>query len=135
MPQLPTLTTRRGHTMVIGTDIKEIAIVATWLGWILFGAMLLWWLNRESFHQRQRLYLRNYIIYLLLQDSIREGHKAKFEEFIRASGLTDAMQLSSAAHDAVQNIANSMGTEGNSTMGAHAMIWQSDAAAELRGNA
>jgi hypothetical protein len=102
-----------------------------WIGWILFALLLLWYVAGQRFSHRKRLHLRNYVLYLLLDDSIRMDHKAKFQQRIQQSNARDAMQLSSQAGNVIENMADSLGA-GGSTLGAHAMLWNSDAAAELR---
>src|SRR2546430_17672709 len=103
-----------------------------WIGWVLFILLLIWFFASYTTSHRIRLNLRNYIVYLLLQDPIREYHKAKFEQWIQQSHAKDAMELSSAAHNVIEIMAGSLATKGGSTLAAHAMLWNSDAAAELR---
>jgi hypothetical protein len=103
-----------------------------WIGWGLFVLLLLLYFASMNFAHRKRLHLRNYIIYLLVDDSVREDHKAKFEQWIRQSSASNAMELSSRAHSVIENMADSLASEGSSTLAAHAMLWNSAAAAELR---
>lgn len=65
-----------------------------WIGWALSVLLLLWYLASQRFSYRKRLYLRNHIVYLLFDDSIREDHKAKFWQWIRQSNARDARHLS-----------------------------------------
>jgi hypothetical protein len=102
-----------------------------WIGWALFGILLFFYLGGQRLSQRKRLNLRNYIVYLLLDDSIRSDHKAKFGLWIQQSNAHDAMQLSSQASNVIENMADSLGA-GGSTLTAHSMLWNSEAAAELR---
>lgn len=71
-------------------------------------------------------------MYLLIDDSIREDHKAKFRDWIRQSSASNALELSSLAHSVIENMADSLASKGSSTLTAHAMLWNSDAASELR---
>ena len=102
-----------------------------WIGWILFGLLLFWYIAGQRFSHRKRLHLTNYVLYLLLDDSIRTDHKAKFGQWIQQSKAQDAMQLSLQASNVIERMADSLAA-GGSTLGAHAMLWNSDAAAELR---
>lgn len=102
-----------------------------WIGWVLFGLLVLWYFAGQRFSHRKRLHLRNYIVYLLLDDSIRNDHKAKFGQWIQQSDARDAMHLSLQAGNVVENMADSLAA-GGSTLGAHAILWNCDAAAELR---
>jgi hypothetical protein len=103
-----------------------------WIGWALLVLLLLWYFASQTFSHRKRLHLRNYIVYLLIDDSIREDHKAKFAQWIRQSGASNALELSSMAHSVIESMADSLASKGSSTLAAHAMMWNSDAAAELR---
>src|SRR5262245_46835103 len=103
-----------------------------WIGWILFGLLLFFYVAGQRFSHLKRLHLRNYIVYLLLDDSIYDDHKKKFEQWIQGSNANDAMQLSQQASNVVENMANSLAARGLSTLGAHAMLWNCDAAAALR---
>jgi hypothetical protein len=60
-----------------------------------FGIVLFFYLRGRKLSQGKRLNLRNYIVYLLLDDSIRADHKAKFEQWIQQSNAKNAMDLSS----------------------------------------
>ena len=102
-----------------------------WIGWILFALLLLLYVAGQIFSHRKRLHLRNYVLYLLPDDSIRTDHKAKFQQWVQQSNARDAMQLSSQASNVIERMADALGT-GGSTLSAHAMLWNSDAAAELR---
>jgi hypothetical protein len=103
-----------------------------WIGWVLFVLLLFWYFAGLNFSHRKRLHLRNYIVYLLIDDAIREDHKAKFGQWIRQSNERNALQLSSMTNNVIESMADSLASGGSSTLGAHAMLWNSDAAAELR---
>lgn len=108
------------------------SVMTGWIGWVLFGLLLLWYFASQRFAHRKRLHLRNYVVYLLLDDTIRNDHKAKFEQWIRESDASNALELSSMAHSVIENMADSLASKGSSTLAAHAMLWNSDAASELR---
>ena len=59
--------------------------MTAWIGWILFGLLLLWHFAGSLLSRRKRLHLRNYIVYLLLDDPVRSDHKRKFEQWIQQS--------------------------------------------------
>lgn len=101
------------------------------IGWILAVAIVLWSVAAQRLSHRKRRHLRHYAIYLLLDDQIRDDHKAKLEEWVRKSGANDAMQLSLRACNVIENMADSLAEHGSS-LGAHSMLWNSDAAVELR---
>ena len=101
-----------------------------WIGWILFGLLLFLYIAGLRFSHRKRLHLTNYVLYLLLDDSIRTDPKATFGQWIQQSNARDAMHLSLQASNVIESMADSL-SAGGSTLGAHAMLWNSDAAAEL----
>ena len=103
-----------------------------WVGWGLLLLALLWHHQGMKLSHRKRLNLRNYVIYLLVDDSIRKDHKTKFESWIRESLAKDALELSSGADSTVENMADILASEGDSTIGAHALLWNSEAARSLR---
>ncbi len=102
-----------------------------WIEWGLFALLLFFYIGSQRLSQRKRLNLRNYIVYLLLDDSIRNDHKTKFGQWVQQSNARDAMDLSTQASNVVENMADSLAA-GGSTLAAHAMLWNCDAATELR---
>lgn len=100
------------------------------MGWIIAIMVVLWFVAAQRLSHRKRLHLRNYVIHLLLNDSIRDDHKGKFEEWIRHSDARDAMQLGVRACNTIENMADSLGRQ--APLGAHSMLWNSAAAADLR---
>jgi hypothetical protein len=104
--------------------------MTTWIGWLLIGAAVLFFVSAQRFSHRKRIHLRNYITLLLLNDNIRNDHKAKFEQWIRQSGAKDAMQLGLRACSVIENMADSLAQ--NVPLGAHSALWNCDAAAPLR---
>ena len=52
-----------------------------------------WYLRSVWFSHSKRLHLRNYVIYLLLSDAIRNKHKQDFEQWIHQVDAKDASQL------------------------------------------
>lgn len=71
---------------------------------------------------KKRFNLAAYSAYLLLDDSIREGHQIKFFEFIRRQN-GDAMSVSRNTMGAIEQMADELGTKG-SLLNAHSMIWK-----------
>jgi len=92
------------------------------IGWILFGVLLVWFIVSMKYSHTRRLYLRNYIVYLLLSDDIRGDHKNKFLEWIRSTQATDAVSFSNQAHTVIETMAEKLSK--TSTLAAHSMIWQ-----------
>lgn len=110
-----------------------------WIGWVLFGLSLFWYVASQRLCQSKRLHLVNYIVSLLLADSIRNDHKAKLEQWIQKSNARDAADLGLQANHVIENMAETLAAGGSdpassSTLGALATLWNSDAAAELRKN-
>jgi hypothetical protein len=99
-------------------------------GWIFAVAIVLWFVAAQRFSHRRRLHLRNYVVYLLLNDTIRNDHREKFEEWIRTSGARDAMQLGVRACNTIESMAESL--DKHTVLGAHSTLWNSDAATDLR---
>jgi hypothetical protein len=73
--------------------------------------------------------LQAYVVYLLLNDQIREDHKEKFLAYLSETkpNVKNAEQLTLQAVEAIVNIAQELGTKGSS-LSAHAMIWNFDKA-------
>lgn len=71
--------------------------------------------------------LEAYIVYLLLNDDIREDHRQKFLGYLAENKplVKDAQDLSSRAFEAIQNISDELGEKG-SLLSAHSMIWNFD---------
>jgi len=96
----------------------------TWIGWILFLLMVIWYVASQNFCQRKRNHLRCYTVSLLLNDLVRNDHKAKFEQWIAQSNARNAMQLSIAAFNVIDNMAEKLAMgAGSSILGAHAELW------------
>jgi hypothetical protein len=91
-----------------------VAVIAALLAFNFFGLY--------RFAMKKRINLSSYAVYLLLSDQIREGHKAKLIEFIRAQ-QGDALALTNATMDAIENMADELSSKG-SILAAHSMIAQ-----------
>jgi hypothetical protein len=100
------------------------------LGWILFAILLTWYFYSMKYNHLKRIHLENYIVYLLLNDEIRENHKKKFGDWIRESDARNAMDLSLRTQKTIENMSDNFSE--TSTLGAHAMLWNSEYASELR---
>ena len=92
------------------------------IGWFFFFALLVWFFASMMHFHKRRLYLRNYIVYLLLSDEIRGDHKFKFIEWARSVNVKDAMDLSNKAHGVIENMAAQLSA--TSKLAAHTMIWK-----------
>ncbi len=55
----------------------------SWVGWMLFVLMIVWHVASQNVSHRKRLHLRAYAVLLLLNDTIRDGHKKKLTDWIR----------------------------------------------------
>jgi|ERR1041384_3738062 hypothetical protein len=81
------------------------------------------------FSHSKRLHLRNYIIYLLLSDAVRNKHKQDFEQWFCQVDAKDASQLGHGAQNVIENMAerlargNPSDASTSSTLGSHAMLW------------
>ena len=100
------------------------------LGWILFVLLLIWFVGGMRISHNKRLHLNYYIVYLLLNDAIREKHKQNFVQYIQDSDAKDAMSLSLMAYKATEDLADRLTTgdpnnsSSSSALGAMAMIWE-----------
>ena len=99
------------------------------LGWILFVLTLIWFVFSYRLSHKKRLRLNYYVVYLLLNDAIREKHKMDFEGWLQNAQAGDASSLTLKALTALEDMANrlAVGDPANpassSVLGAHAMIW------------
>ena len=72
---------------------------------------------------KKRNNLESYIIFLLMDDKIREHHKQEFLSWIERTEVSDAQELSGRAHMAIGNMSEEFAQHG-SLLGAHSMIWE-----------
>jgi hypothetical protein len=95
------------------------------LGWLLFGVLLWWYVFSVKYAHSRRCHLRSYLVYLLLDDNIREDHKEKFREWITQRHMSDASSLGYAAHNVIEIVAEKL-ANGNapSLSAANALIWR-----------
>ncbi len=99
-------------------------------GWAFFWLAVILNIMSRSHEARESNHLISYIVYLLLDDDIREGQKKKFREWIRSENAPNAMALSSRARAAIQRSADvwAVGDPkeplSGSTYASHAMIWK-----------
>jgi hypothetical protein len=103
-----------------------------WVGSILFAVMFLWYIISQKFAHRKRLNLRSYIVFLLMDHEIWNEHSSKFKDWIKNSKATTAQELSLRAHNIIENMADDFAEKGFSVLTAHALLWNSDAAINLR---
>ena len=66
---------------------------------MLFVLMIVWHVASQNFSHRKRLHLRAYAVLLLLNDTIRDGHKKKLTDWIRESDARSALNLHERADD------------------------------------
>jgi len=92
-------------------------------GILALGLIFLFYSWRYS-HQI-RVNLRSYIIYLLLDDTIRNNHRRKFQDWINETDVGDALELSTKAIDVLENMADKLANaeESSSILASHAMLW------------
>ena len=69
-----------------------------------------------------RMGLVDYVIFLLMDDSAREEHKRKFEEWIKRNDYPDARKFGRAAHGTVEIMAEGLAHH-DSLEAAMKMIW------------
>ncbi|MDO8476649.1 MAG: hypothetical protein Q7W02_10765 [Candidatus Rokubacteria bacterium] len=99
-------------------------------GWALFGVALIWYWMSKNYGARQSNHLSFYIVYLLLDDDIREKQKKRFREWIRSEKAPGAMALSMRAIAAIQRSADVFAVGdpqqgvGGSALQSHHMIWR-----------
>ena len=107
----------------------------SWVGWMLFVLMIVWHVASQNFSHRKRLHLRTYAVLLLLNDTIRDGHKKKLTDWIRESDARTALNLHERADDVIEKMADHLAVSGNSLLAALSSLWNSEAASELRSRA
>ncbi len=92
-----------------------------WLGLVIAAlAINFFFMYRAS--MRKRLRLASYATYLLLDDKIRESHKANLRSFIIEHPGDNAATMGLAVSNAVENMADQLGADG-SLLAANAMAW------------
>lgn len=76
------------------------------------------------FGYKKRLNLESYIIYLLMNDEIRDDHRKKFLEWLEQAKpkAKDASDLSLTAHNVVAIMAEHLAS-GGSMLAAHSIVW------------
>lgn len=100
------------------------------IAWILFVLAVVWHFSSQRLNHRKRNQLESYAVYLLLSDDIRRRHQADFQQWIAQSNASNALALSTAAHQVVDSMAERLGVGdpgrpgSSSTLGAHAMLWR-----------
>ena len=103
--------------------------MATLIGWGAFAILLIWHFGKKR--EDTAGSLKNYIMYLLMEDAIRGDQKAKFIKWIQNSDVNDPGRLWLNAHIVVQKIADSFGGD-PSFPPANILLWNSEAAAHIR---
>jgi len=107
----------------------------SWAGWILFGLMCVWYVASQNFSHKKRLHLRSYVIFLLLNDAVRDDHKGKLADWIQKSDALSPKELHDRADSVIENMADRFAVSGNSLLAAVSLLWESEAASTLRGRA
>lgn len=74
-------------------------------GWALFGIAIIWYLMNQNYGATKANHLSSYIVYLLLDDDIREIQKKRFREWVHAP---NGMALSRRAMAAIQRSADAL---------------------------
>lgn len=99
------------------------------LGWIFFGLAGIWYVAAMRYSQTRRGHLQNYILFLLLDDRIRQAHQAALQRWIAAEPATTAIQLSTAAQGVVDHMAEQLARDipdqpgTNAFLHAHRLLW------------
>lgn len=104
------------------------------LGYWLFGLLLVWYIVAQRYSHTKRLNLRSYVLFLLMEDVILENHKAKLKEWIRGSNARTSSELGERAQGVIEKMADTLAASNKepSLLAAMSMLWNSDAAADLR---
>lgn len=90
------------------------------IGIIIF--LIIWFIFAYRLSHKTRLFLVSYIIYLLMDDSIKEDHQSKFKEWIRSHDYPDSLIFGRAANRTIERMAESLGQH-YSLLAANKMIW------------
>lgn len=72
----------------------------------------------------QCLALESYCIYLLLDDKIREAHKAELIKWVRSNSATQAADLGQQARELIEGMAISLHEQRKSLIGSNVMLMQ-----------
>ena len=62
-------------------------------GWVLFGAVAIWFFMLYRHSHSKRLHLNCYIIFLLLHDEFRAKQKQDLEVWLRENSASNALAL------------------------------------------
>ena len=90
------------------------------LGWVLFALAVVWCIAQLNYHSKLLLHFENYIVYLLLSESIYTDHQEKFRQWIKECPATDSQDLGLRAHGTIARMSEALASE--STLAATAMI-------------
>jgi len=91
------------------------------IGWVLFGAMVIWHYFSLRHGIDKRIRLMTYALLLLLEDETRSAHRGKFVQWIRDSGASNATELDHRAHQVMQTMADDIYER--SLLPVHALLW------------
>ncbi len=96
-----------------------------WVPWILLAIVVFFWFGGQRTSQTKRLALESFVIYLLLDDHIRENSTQKFVAWVAETPAKDAMDLGMRGHRAVSRFADDLhnAPEMSSLLGANAVLW------------
>ncbi len=75
----------------------------SYLGWGLFLLMFALWRTGIRHSSRWQLNMLNYVIYLLMDDTIYQDQKDKFRTWVLSDGSTTLPQLVQQAHSVLEN--------------------------------
>src|SRR2546426_6526200 len=78
-------------------------------GWALFVVAVIWYIMSSNYKARKSNHLDQYIVYLLLNDSIREKHSKDVRRLIQSIDAPDAMALSHRVYRAIEKMADGLG--------------------------
>lgn len=99
-------------------------------GWVLFGAVAIWFFMLYRHSHSKRLHLNCYIIFLLLHDEFRAKQKQDLEVWLRENSASNALALSHAAYMAIEELADRLAAgdpkksgEGSLVLGTHSLLW------------
>ena len=100
-------------------------------GWVLFGAVAIWFFMLYRHSHSKRLHLNCYIIFLLLHDEFRAKQKQDLEVWLRENSASNALWLSRTRLIlAIEELADRLAAgdpkksgEGSLVLSTHSLVW------------
>ncbi len=93
--------------------------------WIVVGVcllVLLFLIIALKHSHTKRIHLQSYIVYLLLEDTIRQDHKNKFITYIKELDESNIENIELLASNAIEVMSDGLAEEGNSLLASKAML-------------